>query len=70
MHRFRFFVRTHGEGKRGNMHVLLYGIIIGVAIAAILIIRLGDDQHSATVSSDYRMRNTSWNESDHPEELR
>jgi len=51
------------------MHVLLYGIIIGVALAAILIVRLGDDQHPATVSSESHPGNAPWYEYDHPEEL-
>jgi len=50
------------------MHLLLYGIIIGVAIAAILIVRLGDDQHPTTVSSESHPGNAPWYEYDHPEE--
>lgn len=69
MHRFRFCTRTNSDGKRGNMHLLLYGIIIGVAIAAILIVRLGDDQHPATVSSESHPGNAPWFDYDHPEEL-
>jgi hypothetical protein len=70
MHRFRSCIRTSNEGKRGNMHVLLYGIIIGVAIAAILIVLLGDDQHPATVSSESHPGNAPWYDYDHPEESR
>ena len=70
MHRFRTFTRTNSEGKRGNMHLLLYGIIIGVAIAAILIVRLGDDQHPATVSSKSHPGNAPWYDYDLPEESR
>ncbi len=52
------------------MHFIIYGIIIGVAIAAILIVRLGDDQHPATVSSKSHPGNAPWYDYDHPEESR
>jgi hypothetical protein len=52
------------------MHFIIYGIIIGVAFAAVLIIQLGDDQHPTTVSSDNHPSNTAWYEYDHPEESR
>jgi hypothetical protein len=56
--------------KRVPMHFIIYGIIIGVAFAAVLIIQLGDDQHPTTVSSDNHPGNTAWYEYDHPEESR
>jgi hypothetical protein len=52
------------------MHFMIYGIIIGVAFAAILIVRLGDDQHPATVSSESHPGNVHWYDYDHPEESR
>ena len=55
--------------KRVPMHFIIYGIIIGVAIAAILIVRLGDVQHPATVSSKSHPGNAPWFDYDHPEEL-
>ena len=52
------------------MHFMIYGIIIGVAFAAILIILLADYQRPATVSSESHPGNAPWYEYDHPEESR
>jgi hypothetical protein len=56
--------------KRVPMHFIIYGIIIGVAFAAILIILLADYQRPATVSSESHPGNAPWYEYDHPEESR
>jgi hypothetical protein len=52
------------------MHFIIYGIIICVAFAAILIILLADYQRPATVSSESHPGNAPWYEYDHPEESR